>query len=47
MGYYKDPRNVGRRAEETFREYGAEMLESARDRIDAAREGELPKELDI
>ncbi len=47
LDYYKDPRNVGRRVEQTFQKYGAEMPQSVRDKIDAAREGELPKELDI
>ena len=47
LDYYKDPRNVGRRVEDTFQKYGVEMPQSVRDNIDAVREGELPKELNI
>ena len=47
LEYYKDPRNVGRYAEEAFRKHGVEMPPSVRDNIDAAREGVLPKGLDL
>lgn len=47
LDYYKDPRNVGRHVEESFRKYGMEVPQSVRDTIDAAREGELPKGLDL
>jgi hypothetical protein len=43
--YYSDPRNIGRHLEESFTRYGMEMPQSIRERIEAAREGELPKEL--
>lgn len=39
--YYKDPRNIGRWAEERFTKYGHEMPQEIRDTIDAAREGSL------
>jgi putative FmdB family regulatory protein len=39
---YKDPRQIGRWAERKFEEYGMEMPDTAREMIDAAREGELP-----
>ena len=39
--YYKDPRNIGRWAEERFARYGQEMPEEIRTKIDAAREGSL------
>lgn len=45
--YYSDPRNIGRHVEESFARYGMEMPKSVRDSIDAAREGEVPKGLDV
>ena len=45
--YYSDPRNIGRHVEESFQQYGMDMPQSVRDTIDAAREGELPKGLDV
>ncbi len=38
----KDPRQIGSWVEKRFDEYGVEMPESAREMIDAAREGDLP-----
>ena len=47
LDYYKDPRNIGRRAEETFEKFGVDMPASVRESIDAARSGEIPKELEV
>jgi putative FmdB family regulatory protein len=47
LEYYSDPRNIGRQVEESFQRYGMEMPSSVRNTIDAAREGELPKGLDL
>lgn len=47
LDYYKDPRNIGRFVEETFQKHGVELPESIKESIRAAREGELPKELDL
>lgn len=38
----RDPRQIGSWVEKRFDEYGIDMPESAREMIDAAREGELP-----
>lgn len=43
--YYKDPRNIGRWAEKRFKDMGMEMPESVKDKIQAAREGEMPESL--
>jgi len=45
--YYSDPRNIGRHVEDSFRRYGMEMPSSVRETIDAAREGNLPKGVDL
>ena len=47
LDYYKDPRNVGRYVEESFQRYGMEMPKSVKENIEAAREGELPKGLEL
>jgi len=47
LDYYRDPRNSGRNVEESFSRCGMEMPESVRETIDAAREGDLPKGLDV
>lgn len=47
LDYYRDPRNVGRHVEDTFQKFGLDMPEQVRENIDAAREGETPKDLDI
>ena len=47
LDYYSDPRNIGRHVEESFQRHGLEMPDSVRDDISAAREGTLPKDLDI
>ena len=39
---YKDPRQIGRWAEERFEQMGVEMPAEAQQMIDAAREGDLP-----
>ena len=39
---YRDPRQIGRWAEERFDQMGVEMPAEAKQMIDAAREGELP-----
>ena len=43
--YYQDPRNIGRWAEKRLEQLGVEMPDSARQMIDAAREGEMPPPL--
>jgi putative FmdB family regulatory protein len=43
--YYKDPRNIGRWAEKKFQEMGQEMPAQLKEKIQAAREGELPEPL--
>lgn len=45
--YYSDPRNIGRHVEESFARHGMEMPDSVRETIEAAREGELPKGVDL
>ena len=47
LDYYSDPRNVGRHAEDSFRRHGMEVPPSVRESIDAARDGTLPKGLDL
>jgi len=44
-GYYSDPRNIGRHVESSFKRYGMEMPAQVRETIEAAREGNLPKEI--
>jgi putative FmdB family regulatory protein len=41
--YYKDPRNIGRWAEKKFNDMGMEMPNEIQQKIQAAREGELPE----
>ena len=47
--YYKDPRNIGRWAENKMKSLGVDLnseeFRGVKDSIEAAREGELPKEL--
>ena len=45
--YYQDPRNIGRNVEAAFQKYGMDLPPSVRDNIDAARQGETPKGLDL
>ena len=47
LDYYNDPRNIGRHTEESYARHGLEMPESVRNTINAAREGDLPKEIDL
>lgn len=47
MDHYKDPRNIGRQVEETFEELGVDVPDSVKETIIAAREGEMPKGLDL
>ena len=42
---YRDPRQIGRWAEERIAELGVDMPAEARTMIDAARDGELPQPL--
>lgn len=43
--YYKDPRNIGRWAEKKFSDMGMDMPDSLQEKIQAAREGELPESM--
>ncbi len=43
--YYKDPRNIGRWTEKRFKEMGMEMPAEIQEKINAAREGDLPESL--
>ena len=45
--YYRDPRNIGRKVEEDFQRYGVDVPREVREKIDAARDGNAPKELDL
>ena len=44
--YYSDPRNIGRDLEAGFKRYGMDMPQGVREKLEAAREGELPKGMD-
>ena len=44
---YRDPRTIGRHVEDSFARHGVEMPETVRDTIQAAREGDVPKGLDV
>lgn len=46
-GEYRDPRQIGSWVEQRFQEYGMDVPAETRQMIEAAREGELPKELDL
>jgi putative FmdB family regulatory protein len=41
--YYKDPRNIGRWTEKKFKQMGMELPSEIQQKIQAAREGELPE----
>ncbi len=45
LDYYSDPRNIGRHVEQSFRQRGMDLPPSVRETIEAAREGDLPKEV--
>ena len=47
LDYYRDPRNIGRNVEESFSRHGLKMPQPVRETIDAARDGNVPKGLDI
>ena len=47
LDYYSDPRNIGRGVEESFHRHGVEMPDSVRENIAAARQGTLPKDIDV
>lgn len=47
LDYYSDPRNIGRGVEESYQRHGLAMPDSVRDNIAAAREGTLPKDLEL
>ena len=44
-GYYKDPRNIGRWTEKKFQDMGMEIPAEIQQKIQAAREGEMPESL--
>ena len=43
--YYKDPRNIGRWVEKKFQDMGEELPSQVKEKIQAAREGEMPEPL--
>ncbi len=43
--YYKDPRNIGRWTEKQFKDYGLDVPPQIKEKIDAARDGELPESI--
>ncbi len=43
--YYKDPRNIGRWVEKKFQDMNMELPSEIQQKIQAAREGELPEPL--
>ncbi|MBM3149242.1 MAG: hypothetical protein FJ022_02225 [Chloroflexi bacterium] len=43
--YYKDPRNIGRWVEKRFTDMGMELPGEIQQKIQAAREGEMPEPL--
>ena len=45
--YYRDPRNIGRNVEDTFKRAGMDMPSQVKEKIDAARHGDVPKEVSI
>lgn len=47
LDYYKDPRNIGRHVEDSFKKFGVEMPDSVKEQIQAAREGTVPKEVEL
>ena len=47
LDYYRDPRNIGRHVEESYQRHGLAMPDAVRDNIAAAREGTLPKDLEL
>ena len=47
MDYFKDPESIGRHVEETFEKYGIDVPDSVKETITSAREGEMPKGLDL
>jgi len=40
--YYRDPRNIGRSVEKSFQKMGMEVPAEIQEKIQAAREGEMP-----
>jgi len=47
MDYYSDPGNIGKNVEHTFDKAGMDVPGSIREKIDAARQGKMPKELGL
>ena len=47
MDYYKDPSNIGRHVEDSFKRHGVDMPDSVRKTIDDARRGKMPEGLDV
>jgi len=45
QNYYRDPRNIGRWVEKRFKDMGMELPGEIHQKIQAAREGELPEPL--
>jgi putative FmdB family regulatory protein len=45
-GFYSDPRNIGRWTEKKFAEMGMDVPPEVREEISAARDGQLPAELE-
>ena len=45
LDYYKDPRNIGRWTEKRFDQMGLDVPPEVKEKIEAARGGELPAEL--
>ena len=45
--YYSDPRNIGRNVEESFRKHGMDVPDSVQETIKAARDGDLPKGMEL
>ena len=45
--FYQDPRNIGRNVEDTFQKHGMDLPGEVREAIDSARDGNLPKGLDL
>lgn len=46
-GEFSDPSTIGRHAERAFEQHGVSMPDSIRQTIDEARQGKLPKDLDL
>ncbi len=47
LDYYRDPRNIEKNVEESFSRHGLDVPDTVRETIDSARDGKLPKGMDI